>query len=267
MKTAAIFSLIYTILLALVSAPVYATAEICKDVQIISISPDSSRIIYGDDNGTWSVNVADGRTRHLTTIPDGEPPPDWLSFRKQRSGELSNDRPEFYTRDYGTYTKSHIWRRDPGKSKPVQVTSGPYKDRHPQLSPDRKWVVFQSDRTPYGVWKMRPDGSGMTHLIKAGGMNESYPVWSPDGSFIAFVKAPLRARFINSTLDYYGDAEVWIVRPDGTGLKQVSRINPFYYEGTISAAAWPWFRWVVLGAFLGMIGLMVFGIKCVRRKR
>jgi hypothetical protein len=77
-------------------------------------------------------------------------------------------------------------------------------------SPDGRWIVFQR---PYGeLYLVHPDGTGLHRIplnlpAGAGALN---PVWSPDGSRIAF------------SLARNGQANIFTVRPDGGGLEQVT---------------------------------------------
>ena len=75
----------------------------------------------------------------------------------------------------------YVMRAD-GIGSPRQLTSDSASDRVPRWSPDGNWISVFSDRGgPLQVWKIRPDGSGLTQLTDAP-TNTAYGVWSPDGS-------------------------------------------------------------------------------------
>ncbi|MEM6771235.1 MAG: oligogalacturonate lyase family protein, partial [Bacteroidota bacterium] len=64
---------------------------------------------------------------------------------------------------------------------------------NPQISPDGDWVVYQrrgmdimKDRRTARLWLIKTDGTGHRKLT-SNDVSESSPVWSPDGSRIAFV--------------------------------------------------------------------------------
>jgi Tol biopolymer transport system component len=66
-----------------------------------------------------------------------------------------------------------------------QVTGDSASDRLPRWSPDGNWIAVFSDRSgPLQIWKIRPDGSGLTQVTDAP-TNTAYAVWSPDGSRMA----------------------------------------------------------------------------------
>ena len=75
------------------------------------------------------------------------------------------------------------------------------------VSPDGKTIVFEL----IGDFYTLPIEGGQAKLILGGMAFESQPKFSPDGQWIAFVS------------DREGSENIWIIRPDGTGLKQVSK--------------------------------------------
>src|SRR5438445_10028806 len=75
------------------------------------------------------------------------------------------------------------------------------------VSPDGKTIVFELVGDIYTL----PLEGGHAKLI-AGGMSfDSQPRFSPDGQWIAFIS------------DREGSENIWIMHPDGTGVKQVSK--------------------------------------------
>lgn len=68
-----------------------------------------------------------------------------------------------------------------------QLTDDIFKDRVPRFSPDRKTILFYSDRSgAYQLWLINQDGSGLQQLTDLQGAPE-WANWSPDGSKVIFV--------------------------------------------------------------------------------
>jgi Tol biopolymer transport system component len=92
----------------------------------------------------------------------------------------------------------------------VRVTPWGYAFADHAWSPDGTWIVFQR---PYGrLYLVRPDGSDLHEVplnlpAGAGALN---PSWSPDGTWIVF------------SLQRSDEAELYMARPDGTGLRKVT---------------------------------------------
>ena len=133
-----------------------------------------------------------------------------------------------------------------------RITSSPANDYHPAWSPDGQTIVFVSERdgTPY-IYLMDADGNNQGRLTK-GNKPELEPAWSPDGQKIAFVlseSTTLTNIYIvnadgtdlhsltkktagynenpvwspDGTMlafwsDRTGNHEIFIIKPDGTGL-------------------------------------------------
>src|SRR5436305_9114558 len=75
------------------------------------------------------------------------------------------------------------------------------------VSPDGKTIVFELLGDIYTL----PIEGGKAKLIDGGMSFDSQPRFSPDGQWIAFLS------------DREGSENIWIMHPDGTGVKQVSK--------------------------------------------
>jgi Tol biopolymer transport system component len=75
------------------------------------------------------------------------------------------------------------------------------------VSPDGKTIVFELLGDIYTL----PIEGGLAKLIDGGMAFDSQPKFSPDGKWIAFIS------------DREGSENVWIMHPDGSGAKQVSK--------------------------------------------
>ena len=218
-----------------------------------SWSPDGKRIIYRDSRRGYNQNdeiyvmSATGREAHnVTRSPENEWSPSWSPDGKMiafYSGELYVMHPDgsgvrAITTVEGEYPAwSHDGTRlafmsaepDARGSNPNydafvigrdgkglrQLTHWPGEEGWPAWSPDDNWIAFNStyptnDPNRRLVYVMHADGSDKHVLVRA--ISASYPVWSPDGKTIMFSGSR------GQTSD---DDHLWVVRPDGTGLRQL----------------------------------------------
>ena len=75
------------------------------------------------------------------------------------------------------------------------------------VSPDGKTIVFELMGDIYTL----PIEGGQAKLISGGMAFDSQPRFSPDGQWVTFIS------------DREGSENIWIMHPDGTGVKQVSK--------------------------------------------
>jgi TolB protein len=101
-----------------------------------------------------------------------------------------------------------------------RLTRSPGQDFSPVWSPDGRRIAFISDRRgDEDVWVMDADGSHQVDVSRNDDPDESV-AWSPDGRLVAYV-AYLHGADPHSI--GIGDAEVFVVRPDGSGKRDVTR--------------------------------------------
>lgn len=126
----------------------------------------------------------------------------------------------------------------------TRVTATQSDTSDPVWSPDGSKIAFQSPRAldgsdaantnnTFNVWVMKSDGTGATPLTRLTAVNaHSFsPVWSPDGSKIAF--AALRAL---DGSDAVGTENIWVVNADGTGAAPLTKLTSSF--ATSSGPAW-----------------------------
>src|SRR6266536_71263 len=102
-----------------------------------------------------------------------------------------------------------IYTVDPAGGAPTPVHDGFF----PSFSPDGTRLVFAQYSLAdgrYKIWVAAADGS---NPVEIGRTESPHPfVWSPDGSQIAFLRGT------------FGQLFLYVIRPDGSGLHQLSQI-------------------------------------------
>ncbi|MDA0329678.1 MAG: S9 family peptidase [Gemmatimonadetes bacterium] len=106
------------------------------------------------------------------------------------------------TKDDGYYaeaklTWTHVWVYDVESGEKTQVTQGEFDHQGPQWSPDGQWIAFTSNRTQSqmgdpdrsdntDVLVVSADGGEPRNLSANNSGADRGPVWSPDGTRIAY---------------------------------------------------------------------------------
>jgi Tol biopolymer transport system component len=122
----------------------------------------------------------------------------------------------------------HIYTKPVAGGSPERLVDNPA--REPVFSPNAKWIAYVEDKAlghgGGGVWVI-PAGGGKPQLVAKAG-NASSPIWSPDGTMLAFV-------------DYDANKKIHIVQlgTDGTPTGKKASIDcPEGIAGVRRLAGW-----------------------------
>ena len=144
----------------------------------------------------------------------------WIVFTSERAGRGQSD----------------IYRIHPDGTGFERLTDDPAIDDQAAMSPDDRFVAFMSDRGPAhraNIWILDLRTRHLRNLTSAkaiqgtpGGPDGFYrPQWSPDGKWIAFSSdrdTAWKSHDKGAAWEHLQELAVFIVHPDGTGLRRLS---------------------------------------------
>jgi hypothetical protein len=176
-------------------------------------SPDGRSLAYG-------VDTMSGRVKLVVSDADGQNPHELAGTFDSLNFEWSRDGSEIlYSEPFGMRAISPAG----GAPRTIATFGDPLYLRTFSLSPDGRSVVYELNG-PAGcggqcqeIWRMNIDGTGRQRLVAAGGSGSSdyvgAPVWSPDGTTIAFCRW--------FSFDQAASGR-WHIDPDGSNPRRVA---------------------------------------------
>jgi Tol biopolymer transport system component len=180
---------------------------------------------FPGDNGKIAFeSERDGNMEIYTMNPDGTAEKNPTSSRgdDQQPGYSANGRQiVFHSNRDGP---AEIYRMSAAGTLQTRLTKNRTLDFGPAYSPDGTRIAFTrsvdglpSNGSDWEIYVMKTDGTQVRRRTINGAIDEN-PAWSPDGTKIAF----------NSTRGAGGDFDVWVMNPDGTGLKNLTKDSAEY---------------------------------------
>lgn len=210
----------------------YPFADVAKGGLIAYSATDGIRLVRSDGGRSWLVPGAHAMGGPVWS-PDGT---------RLAAGEFDETSSTYSFRPNGTaktrlpfdVETTPVWspdgRRmavvgDDVRIRVVRLADGavetvlPIEGNEPAWSPDGTRIAFQSNRDTdlLQIYLVRSDGTGLRRLTDdraptgENRVGATTPTWSPDGRTLAFAS------------DRDGDEEIYVARPDGTGVRKVTR--------------------------------------------
>ena len=201
-------------------------------------SPDGARIAFTAWGEIMVIPAAGGAAVALTDDPGSDSSAAWspdgqrIAFISERGGPFE------------------LYVMNADGSGVTRVTGDLAGNGRPAWAPDGSRIAFNCmvDSGNEDICTVTPDGASVTRLTAAPG-RDSDAAWSPDGSTIAFATQ----RY--GTLFFTGDGEEWLVaeialmNPDGSGVRQLragiaAEYPAWSSDGArLSFDAMEWFEW------------------------
>ncbi|HUS68056.1 MAG TPA: hypothetical protein VMZ28_26165 [Kofleriaceae bacterium] len=236
-------------------APLTELTEVGPGTFGVQWSPDGTRLMFtsiralsGDDeagavNNVWVMN-ADGTALEALTnqtaagsdchgvqwSPDGGR----ILFRSRRALDGSDEA--------GTADNLWVMNADGSDPSPVTENTTASTGENATWSPDGTRIAYQSSEalgapdtvgSQTNIWVIALDGSVPRATLTHGTVTASYePVWSPDGSRIAFTSD----RAVNGAdeVNNGSNTNIWVTRPDGTHTRAITALT----EATSLTPSW-----------------------------
>ena len=206
------------LILACACAAFGPAVALAKNVLLFNrIGPTKSELYVANADGTGEHKLLDsaGFDYNARFSQDGK----WIVFTSERAGRGQSD----------------IYRVKSDGTGLERLTDSPAVDDQASLSPDDRFVAFMSDRDTYraNIWILDLRTHKFRNLtgsaaiqgdpVKPDGFYR--PSWSPDGKWIAFTSdrnTEWKSHDKGVAWEHLQELAVYVVHPDGTGLKRLS---------------------------------------------
>jgi Tol biopolymer transport system component len=170
----------------------------------------NGRIAFDHKGSIYTVNPGGSTLRRVTTgrldtTPEWSPDGQSIAFARDMNG----------MKPLGL----SIWIADADGARARRLTPRDRKSEslYPRFTPDGQTIVFENclgQDCDGGIFATRTDGTGLRHITPNSGESYSWPVPSPDGRRIAFMRWHVGGVMMR----------IYLIRSDGSGQKPVTPI-------------------------------------------
>ncbi len=186
-----------------------ATGLAAERILVTHLAPARETLFVSSADGSGEHPIAESDS--LDYNPSWSGMGDWIVFTSERAGSAD------------------LFRVHPDGTGLEQLTDDPAFDDQAGFSPDERQIVFVSTRGggKANLWILDTASRRARPLTSEDG-GDFRPAWSPDGEWIAFSSdrgsdlPPARQRWERLQL-----ADIYVIHPDGTGLRRISRHGGF----------------------------------------
>jgi Tol biopolymer transport system component len=164
-------------------------------------------VANADGSGERSLFDTPAPAYNPTWSPDGE----WLAFTSEREGSAD------------------LYRARPDGTGLERLTDNPAYDDQAAFSPDGDRIVFVSTRGAgtSDLWLLDL-ATRQSQVLTSGDGGDFRPAWSPDGAWIAFSSDRGHGLpFAHGRWEAVHLVDIYLIHPDGTGLRQLPTPGEF----------------------------------------
>jgi hemolysin type calcium-binding protein/WD40 repeat protein len=156
-----------------------------------ALSPDGKWLVYNDGDTLFRTNAVAGASRGVELV----------------NGSSASWSPDGRSIAYTSWTESgsyDLYVLELASSRVTRLTNTPTAEYEPDWSPSGDRILFSGEQGgQWSLFTIRPDRTGRTQITEGDAFD---PVWSPDGTLIAFVRG----------------AQIWVARNDGGDAHQLT---------------------------------------------
>ena len=177
--------------IAATGGPAAQVTSFKKDgVQFASMSPDGKTIAFENEFDLWTLDVPAGRPRKLTIDIEPDTRLNAVEFlpSKSKADDFAPS-PEGDAVVVQFHGELFIVPADPEFGEKRQVTSSPWRDQNPVVSPDGRYIVYVSDETKEQEFWLFDRQDGARRKLTTHASFKDAAVWAPDSKRLAVTAA------------------------------------------------------------------------------